>query len=161
MAKTKQPGKNTAAAVEALVRPTLTQLGFALWDVRYEKEGPNWYLRILIDHADGSVMDTDACETASRAVEPLIDEADPIEQSYFLEVGSPGLGRRLTRPEHFAACEGREVTVRLIHADAAREVTGMLERSAGGWLVRPAGGEPLLIDAGETAFVKLNDDADL
>ena len=107
--------RNTVAEVEALVTPTLEELGFAVWDVRFEKEGPNWFLRILIDRADGETMDTDACELASRAVDPIIDEADPIEQSYFLEVGSPGLGRRLTRTRHYEACEGEAVSARFIH----------------------------------------------
>lgn len=157
----KQPRQGTVAEVEALVTPTLEELGFSVWDVRFEKEGPNWYLRILIDKADGSIMDTDACELASRAVDPLIDAADPIQQSYFLEVGSPGLGRRLSRPAHYEACLGQEVTARLIRAENdRREFTGTLERTAEGWAVATETGSFPLVES-ELAFVKLDDDNDL
>ena len=93
----KQSGGNTAQRVEALVRPTVEGMGLRLWDVVFEKEGPDWYLRVLIDKADGSTMDTDTCADVSHALDPILDEADPIEQSYYLEVGSPGLGRKLAR----------------------------------------------------------------
>ena len=97
----KQSGGNTAQRVEALVRPTVEGMGLRLWDVVFEKEGPDWYLRVLIDK-DGT-MDTDTCAEVSHALDPILDEADPIDQSYYLEVGSPGLGRKLTRPEHYEA----------------------------------------------------------
>ena len=87
--------------------PVVEGMGLRLWDVRFEKEGPDWFLRVLIDRDEP--LDTDTCEAVSRAIDPLLDEADPIEQSYYLEVGSPGLGRRLTRPEHYEAAQGPEV----------------------------------------------------
>ncbi len=157
----KQAKHNTTAEVETLVRPVLEELGFALWDVRFEKEGPNWFLRILIDRADGQVMDTDACEKASRAVDPIIDEADPIEQSYFLEVGSPGLGRRLTRPAHYDACEGKPVSARFIHTESgARDIAGTLVRGEDGWCIRTQEGDTAIVE-NQMAFVKLDDDTDL
>ncbi len=153
--------RNTVAEVEELVTPTLEQLGFAVWDVRFEKEGPNWFLRILIDRADGEMMDTDACELASRAVDPIIDEADPIEQSYFLEVGSPGLGRRLTRARHYEACEGEPVSARFIHTESGgRDVSGTLCRTDNGWCIRNENGDTPLVGS-ELAFLKLDDDLDL
>ena len=105
----KQSGGNTAQRVEALVRPTVEGMGLRLWDVVFEKEGPDWYLRILIDR-DGT-MDTDTCAEVSHALDPILDEADPIDQSYYLEVGSPGLGRKLTRPEHYEALKDRKSVV--------------------------------------------------
>ena len=81
----KQSGGNTAQRVEALVRPTVEGMGLRLWDVVFEKEGPDWYLRVLIDK-DGT-MDTDTCADVSHALDPILDEADPIDQSYYLEVG--------------------------------------------------------------------------
>ena len=98
MAKQQNSG-GAVKTVEALARPVVEGMGLRLWDVRFEKEGPDWFLRILIDRDEP--LDTDTCEAVSRAIDPLLDEADPIEQSYYLEVGSPGLGRRLTRPEHY------------------------------------------------------------
>ena len=96
MAKQQNSG-GAVKTVEALARPVVEGMGLRLWDVRFEKEGPDWFLRILIDRDEP--LDTDTCEAVSRAIDPLLDEADPIEQSYYLEVGSPGLGRRLTRPD--------------------------------------------------------------
>ena len=122
----KQSGGNTAQRVEALVRPTVEGMGLRLWDVVFEKEGPDWYLRVLIDK-DGT-MDTDTCAEVSHALDPILDEADPIDQSYYLEVGSPGLGRKLTRPEHYEALKGQKIRAKLIRPDAngVREFAGIL-----------------------------------
>ena len=115
MAKGK--GGGTVGTVEALVTPVLEQLGMRLWDVRFEKEGPDWFLRIYIDRDEP--LDLNACEEATRAINPVIDAADPIDQSYFMEVGSPGLGRKLTRDVHFEAMRGRRVACLLYTSDAA------------------------------------------
>ena len=159
MAKGK--GGNTVAVVEGIARPVIEQLGYRLWDVRYEKEGPDHFLRIFIDK-DG-VMSTEDCERVSRALDPLIDAADPIEESYYFEVSSPGLGRRLTRPEHFLAVLGQKVLVRLYRADANGE------KEFAGSLIQ-AGEQQITLetDAGERSFAladlalaKLCDDEDL
>ena len=102
MAKRAQHPGGAAAAVEAIVRPVVEGMGLRLWDVRFEKEGPDWFLRVLIDR--DTPLDTDTCEAVSRAIDPLLDEADPIDQSYYLEVGSPQADparafRRPGRPE--------------------------------------------------------------
>ena len=124
----KQSGGNTAQRVEALVRPTVEGMGLRLWDVVFEKEGPDWYLRVLIDKTDGTTMDTDTCADVSHALDPILDEADPIDQSYYLEVGSPGLGRKLTRPEHYEQLKGQKIRAKLIrpNADGVRELAGIL-----------------------------------
>lgn len=121
----KEPG-GVAAKVEALVKPVVEGLGLRLWDVRFEKEGGQFYLQILIDRDE--LMDTDTCEAASRAIDPVLDEADPISQSYFLEVGSPGLGRRLTRKAHFDSVMGQKVRVKLYAPgpDGRKEFAGLL-----------------------------------
>lgn len=117
---------NVADKVEQLVRPVIENLGLRLWDVRYEKEGPEWFLRVLIDRDEP--LDTDTCEKASRAIDPLLDEADLIDQSYYLEVGSPGLGRGLNRPEHFESVKGQLVEAKLIRPDenGNRDIRGIL-----------------------------------
>lgn len=129
MAKGK--GGGTVGTVEALVTPVLEQLGMRLWDVRFEKEGPDWFLRIYIDRDEP--LDLNACEEATRAINPVIDAADPIDQSYFMEVGSPGLGRKLTRDVHFEAMRGRRVAAHLIRATAAgeKDVAGILQGKDG------------------------------
>lgn len=105
MAKPGKPQQGSAVkVVEALVRPVVEGMNLRLWDVRFEKEGPDWFLRVLIDRDEP--LDTDTCEAVSRAIDPLLDEADPIEQSYYLEVGSPGLGRPPDPPRALRAAQG-------------------------------------------------------
>lgn len=157
----KQSGGNTAQRVEALVRPVVEGMGLRLWDVVFEKEGPDWYLRILIEK-DG-VMDTDTCAAVSHALDPVLDEADPIEQSYYLEVGSPGLGRKLTRAEHYAQLVGQKISVKLIRPNEAgvREFEGTLLGREGSLVaVRTLGGE-VQFDAASAATVRLCDDENL
>jgi ribosome maturation factor RimP len=127
-----RPG-GVAAAVDKLVRPVVEDMGLVLWDVRFEKEGPRWFLRVLVD-SPGRPMDTDTCEAVSRRIDPMLDEADPIGQSYCLEVGSPGLGRRLSRPWHFEALAGRKVRAKLYAAgqDGQKEPAGILLGLEGG-----------------------------
>lgn len=160
-AKHQQPG-GAAAAVETIVRPVVEGMGLRLWDVRFEKEGPDWFLRVLIDRDEP--LDTDTCEAVSRAIDPLLDKADPIDQSYYLEVGSPGLGRRLTRPEHYEALAGQKCATRLIRPDEAgrRELEGTLVGLQDGvvTLNTPEEGE-VSFPLKSAGFVKLCDDEDL
>jgi len=158
----KQAGGNTAQRVEALVRPVVETMGLRLWDVVFEKEGPDWFLRVLVDKPEG-VMDTDTCAEVSHALDPILDETDPIEQSYYLEVGSPGLGRRLTRPEHYEALQGQKVRVKLIRPNAAgvREFSGILRSREGAAVtVQTTAGE-IRFEANAAASVQLCDDEDL
>lgn len=115
-------GGNTVSTVTKIALPVAQQLGLDLWDVRFEKEGASWYLRIFIDKPEG--INIDDCERMSKAVDPLIEEADPIDQSYFLEVCSPGIERELRRPEHFEKMAGREVCVKFFRPleDGTKEV---------------------------------------
>ena len=152
----------TVAAVEALLEPVLAQLGLRLWDVRFEKEGPDWFLRVLIDR--DTPLDMDACEAATRAINPVLDEADPISQSYYLEVGSPGLGCRLTRDAHFLAKRGQKAAARLIRPDSQgrREVTGVLEGLQGTAVaLRQEDGSLALVERKDASYFKLCDDEDL
>lgn len=116
---------NTADKVRALVEPAVESLGLRVWDVRYVKEGAAWYLRVYID-GDGGV-DINHCTDVSRLIDPILDEADLIHTSYYLEVCSPGLERELTRPEHFAAMNGRSVRLHLVRPiDGQRDFAGTL-----------------------------------
>ena len=112
-------GANIAEKVEALIRPCISELGYRIWDVEYVKEGAEWYLRVTIDSDDG--IGIDDCERVSRAINPIIDEADPIEDFYYLEVSSPGIERVLRRPEHFAASIGCDVEIRLFAPDERKK----------------------------------------
>ena len=86
--------KTIANIVAELARPIVDENGLDLWDISFEKEGSDWYLRILLDCTERPITIED-CEAVSRPLSDKLDETDPITQSYFLEVSSPGLGRRL------------------------------------------------------------------
>lgn len=103
--------KGIAPLVRELVTPTADEQGLTLWDVEYVREGTEMILRLTIDKTGGVTIDD--CEKFHRAIDPLLDEADPIENAYRLEVSSPGIERVLTRPEHFDAMAGSEVEVKL------------------------------------------------
>ena len=152
---------NVAQRVWELAEPLAKDLGLSLWDVRFEKEGPDWFLRVYIDKPGG--LDIDTCEDATRAINPVIDEADPIDQSYYLEVGSPGLGRRLTREEHFEVLKGQKVAARLIRPDEAgrRELGGILTGCADGVVTLVTSEGPVQFARTAASFVKLCDDEDL
>ncbi|MBQ3088641.1 MAG: ribosome maturation factor RimP [Clostridia bacterium] len=119
-------GNHTAKLVADLVRPYVEQLGLTLWDVRFVKEGASWYLRIFIDKEGGVTIDD--CTDVSHAVDPVLDEADPISVSYYLEVCSPGLERELKEPEHFLAFVGSEISLTLYKAEnGLKSVKGILK----------------------------------
>ena len=117
---------NVAQRVWELAEPLAKELGLSLWDVQFVKEGADWFLRVFIDKEEG--VSIDDCVDMTHALSPVLDKEDPISQEYLLEVSSPGLERRLTRPEHFAAYEGRQVRARLIRPleTGERELTGVL-----------------------------------
>ena len=103
--------KNVADTVWDLIYPTVLEQGCSLWDVEFVKEGARRILRITIDREEG--VDIERCEAVHRAIDPLLDEADPIPEAYYLEVSSPGIERELKYPEHIEACEGWDVEVKL------------------------------------------------
>lgn len=154
----KQPGK-VVETVREIVLPVCSEMGLSLWDVTFEKEGADWFLKVLVEKNEGDI-DITECEKFSRAIDPLIDEKDPIDQSYYLEVGSPGLGRRLRTDEHFSRYVGSEVYVRLIrpNENGQREIVGTLENYDGSSITVKAEKTENVIRLADTAFVKLCDD---
>ena len=107
----KKSGGNVVATVKRLAEPIAEQLGYELWDVEYVKEGADYYLRITIDSSEGITIDD--CEKMHRAIDPVLDEADPSEGFYHLEVSSTGIERELKTDRHIEASEGWSVEVRL------------------------------------------------
>ena len=158
MTAKKKSGGNTVAIVRALAEPIAKDLGLSIWDVRFLKEGGLWYLRIFIDKPEG--IGIEDCEAMSRAMNDPLDEADPIEQSYCLEVCSPGINRELTRPEHFAAFLGSPVQVRLIRPDAngERDICGILIEYNGDVLKLETEGTDLAINKKDFSSVRLIED---
>ena len=98
--------------IEDLTADFLKENDLYLWDCEFVKEGRDWFLRVYIDRSDGEYVSTDDCEKVSEFISKEMDERDPIEQNYYLEVSSPGMDRELIKPEHFRACIGQEVEVK-------------------------------------------------
>lgn len=103
--------ENIATVVERLLTPVVTEMGYRLWDVVFHKVGADPTLTITIDNDEGITIED--CERVHRAIDPLLDEADPIEVSYQLEVSSPGIERDIRTDAHIAACMGEEIEARL------------------------------------------------
>lgn len=155
-------GKNTAALVQELTTPICDELGLILWDVLFVKEGASWFLRIIIDKNEGGVSFED-CENVSRRVDKLLDELDPISESYYLEVSSPGIGRALTKDWHFDSYKGKEVVVKTIRpTQDKREFTGILQGFEQGEMKieETETKEILTFDKSQLTSVKAADDID-
>ncbi len=109
----------------ALAEPIVAGQGCTVWDVEYIKEAGTWFLRVYIDKPGG--VDLNDCEAISRALSDSLDEADPIEGSYTLEISSAGIDRVLKTPEHFAQFLGSEVELKLYRpVDGRKDHVGVL-----------------------------------
>lgn len=154
--------EGTARIVWKMALPYAEKLGLSIWDVRYVREGGSYFLRIFIDKPGG--VGIEDCEAMSRAINTPLDELDPIRESYCLEVSSPGINRELARPEHYAACAGKRVAVRLIRPlpGGEREISGSLAGFDSGIIsLRNDSGETLEIAQKDAAWVRLADDEEL
>ena len=146
----------TVNTVKAIVKPAVEALGLRLWDVRFLKEGASWYLRIYIDSDKG--IDINDCTEVSHAIDPLIDEADPIDKAYYLEVCSPGLGRELRNEEHFEIMKNKPVVIHTIRAlDGLRDVKGNLSEWDKETVVLESGGEKITVPRNNISSVKADD----
>ena len=156
MAKRKQ-GKNTVEIVRDIAKPIADSLCLDLWDVRFIKEGTQWYLRIFIDKEEG--ISIEDCEAMSRAIDKPLDDADPINQSYCLEVCSPGIERELVRDEHFERFIGADIKIRLIRANSEgkKELYGKLLNISGNIVQIESEGKSINIDKKDTASIRLDD----
>lgn len=150
-------GGNTVKTVWEIVEPLAAELGLRIWDIRFLKEGTSWYLRVFIDK-DGGVS-IDDCVNLSHAIDKPLDEADPIEQAYYLEVSSPGVERDLVREEHFAANIGEKIKVKMIRPiDGKREFNGILESFDGGNItIRMADESGFTFTKKEASWIKVDD----
>ena len=141
--------------VTDLARPVVVANGCSLWDVEYIKEAGSWYLRLYIDKEGG--VSIDDCEAVSRGVDPLLDEADPIQDAYTFEVSSAGADRPLKKPEHFAAFLGAEVDVKFYQAvNGQKSCTGILAGYQDGDVTLTLGNETVTFPKKEIAFVRLH-----
>lgn len=117
---------NIESKVEELLKPIIISIGYDLYDVIYEKEGKDYYLRIIIDKPDG--IDINDCEKVNNTINDILDEADYIKEQYFLEVSSPGIERQLRKEKHYQSQIGNEIKIKLFKPiDKQKELIGILE----------------------------------
>lgn len=134
--------------------PLVQAQGCSLWDVEYVREGGEWFLRLYIDKEGG--VSIDDCEAVSRAVDPVLDEKDPIPESYRFEVCSAGLERALKRPSDFARFQGSPVLVKLYRPrDGRKEFAGTLTGYEDGRVSVRAGEADYTFEKSEVALVRL------
>ena len=140
--------------VEEFAKPIVESAGCSLWDVEYVREGAERFLRVYIDK-DGGV-DVNDCEKIHRLIDPILDEKDPIAESYHFEVCSAGLERALKRPEDFAKFMGSPVLVKLYRPrNGLKEIPGVLQDYADGRVTVQAGKESITFEKSEVALVRL------
>lgn len=155
----KSKGGVTVSKVRELCEPIVKDFGLSLWDVRYEKEGADWYLRIFIDKEGG--VDITDCEKVSRAVNTPLDELDPIENAYCLEVCSPGIERELVRDEHFMQFIGADIMVKMRRPieGIGKDFCGVLKGYDDGMVTISdhSGENEVTISKKDAAWIKLDD----
>ena len=148
---------SVVARVEKLALPIAQQLGLKIWDIEFVKEGASWYLRFFIDKPNGiSISD---CENFSHAIDGPIDEADPIEQNYYLEVSSPGIERELKTDSHYEEMTGCLIKLQLIRPDSTgrRQLEGKLIAYKAGVITLETPAGEILVKKAETSHVRLAD----
>ncbi len=150
-------GKNTVEIIEGIVKPYADELSLQIWDITFKKEGADWYLRIFIDKNGG--VSIDDCVDLTHAITKPIDEADPISQSYMLEVCSPGVERELKKDWHFKKYIGDRVMLRTIRPiDNVRDFNGILSSYENGEItVKLQDDTEITVNKKEVSFVKLDD----
>ena len=141
--------------VSQLARGPVEEEGCSLWDVEYLKEAGSWYLRVYIDKEDG--VSIEDCERISRRLDTILDEADPIPDSYIFEVASAGADRELKRPSDFAQFIGREVEVKTYRQiEGQKAFVGKLIDYSDGNVTISSGNRNLTFSAQDTALVRLH-----
>ena len=142
------------ARTEELLTPIVEEYGFELVDVEYVKEAGTWYLRAYIDKEGG--ISVDDCEVLSRGLSDWLDKEDFIEESYILEVSSPGLGRPLKKEKDFVRSLGKDVEIRLYRAkDKRKEFTGALKAFDRDTVTIEEDGKEITFERPEIALIRL------
>lgn len=140
--------------VAGFAKPIVEAHGCELWDVEYVREGSEYFLRLYLDKEGG--VDINDCEAVSRAVDPILDEKDPIPGSYHFEVCSAGLERALKRPSDFERFMGSAVTVKLYRPrNGLKEIPCVLRGYEDGKVTVEAGKETITFEKSEVALVRL------
>ena len=140
--------------VAQFAQPIVESFGCQLWDVEYVREGSERFLRVYIDKEGG--IDIEDCEKIHRALDPVLDEKDPIAESYYFEVCSAGLERALKRPSDFERFMGSAITVKLYRPrNGLKEIPCVLRGYEDGRVTVEAGKETITFEKSEVALVRL------
>ncbi len=140
--------------VTQFAQPIVEDCGCSLWDVEYVREGSERFLRLYIDKEGGITIDD--CEKVHRAVDPVLDEKDPIAESYHFEVCSAGLERALKRPSDFQQFMGSPILIKLYRPrNGLKEIPAVLTGYDEGKITATAGKETLTFEKSEVALVRL------
>ena len=140
--------------VASFAEPVVKAHGCELWDVEYVREGSEYFLRLYLDKETG--VDINDCERISRAMDPILDEEDPISTSYHFEVCSAGLERALKRPSDFERFMGSPITVKLYRPrNGLKEIPCVLDAYDDGKITVTAGKETITFEKSEVALVRL------
>ena len=140
--------------VTQMALPIVEAHGCTLWDVEYVREGSEYFLRLNLDKEGG--VDINDCEAISRAMDPILDEEDPIPESYHFEVCSAGLERPLKRPSDFERFMGEPIMVKLYRPrNGLKEIPGILRGYENGCVTVEAGKETITFQKSEVALVRL------
>lgn len=143
--------------VASFAQPIVEANGCSLWDVEYVREGSERFLRLYIDKEGG--VNINDCEAIARAVDPILDEKDPIPESYHFEVCSAGLERPLKRPGDFEKFMGSPILVKLYRPrNGLKEIPGILRGYDEGKVTVEAGKETITFEKSEVALVRLRVD---
>ena len=135
--------KTVREIVREAIEPTIVELGYSVCDITYSKVGADYHLEVTIDSENG--INIDDCERVHRAIDPIIDECDPIEDFYYLDVSSPGIERELRTEEHINLSIGERVEAKLFAAkDGKKSIIGELVGLEDG---------NVIIDAGERVSI--------
>lgn len=142
--------KSIRETVREAISDTVAELGYDIWDITYQKVGADYHLEITIDSEDG--IDIEDCERVHRAIDPILDECDPIEGFYYLDVSSPGIERELRLDEHIERSIGEKVEAKLFAAkDGKKSFIGILESFSDGVIGIVVGDEKVELNRSEVS----------
>ena len=142
--------KSIKETVRDAILPTVEELGYRIWDIQYSKIGADYHLEITIDNDAG--INIDDCERVHRAIDPILDEVDPIEDFYYLEVSSPGIERELRTDEHIELSIGQKVEAKLFsQKDGRKSFLGILSGYDDGMVTIDEDGTSVVLSKNEIA----------
>jgi ribosome maturation factor RimP len=146
----KRMKKNIRETVKEAILPTVTELGYEIWDVTYSKVGADYHLEITIDSERG--INIEDCEKVHRAIDPILDELDPIETFYYLDVSSPGVERELRTAEHISRSIGERVEAKLFaQKDGRKSFIGTLSAFQDGKITITEGENAIVLTQSEVS----------